>query len=527
MEIEIHGGINEIGGNKVLLNINEKRFLFDFGLSFNDNNKYFSEFLSPRKLNGIVDYLYLGLIPSFQDFYRNDLITPFEEILKKESYAISPSENNIIDACFLTHAHLDHYKFIGFLRKDTPIYMNWISHTIIDYLSKTSTDSLLPDILQFYERFKMIPKKRQSEDKEIQYKRAKKNDYKENETKRKIKVMDIGKPYTFKSNSGEIIITQYLMDHSIPGACSYIIEHDGRSIIYTGDFRMHGFHSEWVKNFAEVAHKSNPIAIITEGTRVSNIQDFNNASYRSEDQSEDDVQIRSRDMIRRHPGLIVVNFPARNLDRCLLYYNLSKRYDRIFTVTPKMFLYLESFKARLENMEEQDIENFYNDYNIPEFSDEYFKIYLPRKGWGRYESQDYRTYERALFDNYHYVTYKDIQKEPERYLLYLDFYLLGELIDLDQSPNSVMYLYSTTDPFNEEMELQDAKLNAWLDRFGVLRTETIHSSGHCNVDHLIDFIQKVDADNIIPIHTEHPETFEQFGFSGKIISPEIGKKYIF
>ncbi|MFX0071739.1 MAG: MBL fold metallo-hydrolase, partial [Candidatus Hermodarchaeota archaeon] len=126
MEIEIYGGIKEIGGNKILTNINDKRFLFDFGLSFNDNNKYFSEFLSPRKLNGIVDYLYLGLIPSFNNFYRNDLLSPFTEILKKESYNITPSDNNMVDACFLTHAHLDHYKFIGFLKKTTPIYMNWI-----------------------------------------------------------------------------------------------------------------------------------------------------------------------------------------------------------------------------------------------------------------------------------------------------------------------------------------------------------------------------------------------------------------
>jgi ribonuclease J len=405
--------------------------------------------------------------------------------------------------------------------------MNWISHTIIDYLTKTSTDPLLPEILEFHEAFKMVPKKRQSDDQEIQYKRATKNDYKKQERERQIKVMAIGKPYSFKSKSGEIKITQYLMDHSIPGACAYIIEYDGRSIIYTGDYRMHGNHLEWVNHFIEQAHKSNPVALITEGTRVSNIEDFRNEAYRSEDQSEDDVRIRSRDMIRRHPELIVVNFPARNLDRCLLYYDLARRYDRTFAITPRMYLYLESFKARLENMEEEVIKNFYNDYNIPPFDDESLVIYLPRKGWGKFEPQDYRTHERVIFDNFKYVIYKDIQKEPDKYLLYLDFFLLGELVDLDQKPNTVMYIYSTTDPFNEEMELQDNKLNAWLERFGILRTETIHSSGHCNMDHLIDAVQKIDADYIIPIHTEHPETFEEFGFSGKILQPKFAEKYVF
>jgi len=56
MNIEIFGGLNEIGGNKIFINIGDKKFLFDFGLSFSENQKYFSEFLNPRKLNGIIDY---------------------------------------------------------------------------------------------------------------------------------------------------------------------------------------------------------------------------------------------------------------------------------------------------------------------------------------------------------------------------------------------------------------------------------------------------------------------------------------
>ncbi|MFX1258375.1 MAG: hypothetical protein ACFFAN_10985 [Promethearchaeota archaeon] len=527
MQIEIFGGINEIGGNKIFINVGNRKFLFDFGLSFNDNNKYFSEFLSPRRFNGIIDYLYLGLIPPINNLYRNDLITPFQEVLKKESYKITHSTENIVDAFFLSHPHMDHYKFIGFLRKDTPIYMNWISHTLIDFLSKTSNDPLLSEILEFHEYFKMVPKKRQKKNGEIEYKRASKNDYNEIETKRKIKIMKPKKPYSFKSSVGEVNISQYLTDHSVPGACSFIIENDGRSIVYTGDFRRHGVHREWVDKFLEVAHNSNPIAIITEGTRVTNIEDFNNGSYRIDDQTEQDVKIRSKDMIRRHNGLILVNIPSRDLDRILLYYKLAKRFNRVFAVTPKIFLLLDSFKACLDNMEEIVVKRFYEAYSLPEFTDESLVIYMPRKGWGKFELFDYKTYQKEIFKHYNFLTYKDIQKEPEKYLLYLDFFMLGELIDLDQKPDTIIYLNSTTDPFNEEMVLQEEKLNAWLERFGILKTETIHSSGHCSVDDLIEALEKIDADNIIPIHTEHPKTFEEFGLRGKIIMPEMGKKYVF
>ena len=74
MELTFYGGVNEIGGNKIFVNIGDKKFLFDFGLSFSENQKYFSEFLKPRKLNGIIDYLYLGLIPPINKLDRNDLL---------------------------------------------------------------------------------------------------------------------------------------------------------------------------------------------------------------------------------------------------------------------------------------------------------------------------------------------------------------------------------------------------------------------------------------------------------------------
>ena len=526
MNIEIFGGVGEIGGNKIFITIGDKKFLFDFGLSFSENQKYFSEFLNPRKFNGIIDYLYLGLIPPINKLYRNDLITPFSDRLNSEPYKIITTNENIVDAFFLTHAHLDHYQFIGFLKQNTPLYMNWISNTILEHLTNTSTDWLLAEILNFYEAFKMVPKKRQSGNGEIEYKRANKSDHKQSDIKRPIRIMKEGKPSRFRSSEGEINITQFQTDHSIPGACSYIIEHDGRSIVYTGDFRRHGFHSEWVDEFIKQARDSNPISIITEGTRVPSIENFRNGSYRSEDQSESEVQDQSSDVIKNHPGLILVRCPLRNLDRVLLYYSLAKKYNRRFAITPKLFHFIDSFRMKFDNMDESRIKQFYDDYTLPDFSDKNFVVYLPRKGWGRFEGADYRlAYQNDIFKIDNYITYKDVKKEPDKYLLYLDYFMINELIDIDLKPNSTIFLNSTTDPFSEEMTIQEEKLDAWLQRFNIAKTETIHSSGHSNVDDLIDFLQKVDADEIIPIHTEHPETFNEFGLNGKIILPEKGKKY--
>jgi ribonuclease J len=527
MNIEIHGGIGEIGGNKIFVNIGDKKFLFDFGLSFGEHRKYFSEFLNPRKFNGIIDYLYLGLIPPINKLYRNDLITPFSNILNSDPYNIITTNDNIVDAFFLTHAHLDHFQFMGFLKQNTPIYMNWISNTILEHIISTSKDTFLREILNFYEFHRMVPKKAKSDNGEIDYKRAKKNDYKRSEIKRPIRILKEGKPSRLKSAQGEVNITQFQTDHSIPGACSYIIENNGRSIIYTGDFRRHGFHSEWVGEFIKNARDSNPISIITEGTRVPSVEEYKKGSYHDDDQTESDVKSLASNIIKDHTGLILVRCSPRNLDRILLYNSLAKKFNRRFAVTPKIFHFLDTFRMKFDNMDEDRIKQYYKDYSLPDYSDKNFVVYLPRKGWGKFEAADYKSFQNDIFKIDNYITYKDVKKEPDKYLLYLDYFMLSELIDIDQKPDSTVFLNSTTDPFNEEMDIQEEKLDAWLKRFNILKTETIHSSGHCSVDELIDFLQKINADNIIPIHTEHPETFQEFGLSGRVILPEKGKRYTF
>ena len=40
-------------------------------------------------------------------------------------------------------------------------------------------------------------------------------------------------------------------------------------------------------------------------------------------------------------------------------------------------------------------------------------------------------------------------------------------------------------------------------------------------------IEKKNPNEIIPIHTEQPETFNEFGLNGKVILPEKGKRYQF
>ena len=72
--LTFYGGVNEIGGNKILLQDKDTKVFLDFGMSFGKNAKFFEEFITPRVSNGIVDYLTMGLLPDIQGAYRDDLL---------------------------------------------------------------------------------------------------------------------------------------------------------------------------------------------------------------------------------------------------------------------------------------------------------------------------------------------------------------------------------------------------------------------------------------------------------------------
>lgn len=85
--LTFYGGVNEIGGNKILLEDKTDRILLDFGMSFSEHFKYFDAFLTPRKLNGMGDFYELGLLPRLKGIYRSDYLRWMNE--KDEPLAVT------------------------------------------------------------------------------------------------------------------------------------------------------------------------------------------------------------------------------------------------------------------------------------------------------------------------------------------------------------------------------------------------------------------------------------------------------
>jgi ribonuclease J len=114
---------------------------------------------------------------------------------------------------------------------------------------------------------------------------------------------------------------------------------------------------------------------------------------------------------------------------------------------------------------------------------------------------------------------------------YWDANELFDLIPLD-SNHKTRYISASTEPFNEEMEIDETKMVNWLDFFNIdydfeIKDEQKifvrrHVSGHASQSELKELIGRIDPRRIIPIHTTNPELFESM-FTGKVILPKYAQ----
>ena len=106
--LTFYGGVNEVGGNKILLEDKDTKVFLDFGMSFGKRGAYFDEFMKPRTNAGLKDFMEMGLIPDIKNAYRTDLLKMMDR---------NDTETDI-DGVLLTHAHADHADYISFLNEN-------------------------------------------------------------------------------------------------------------------------------------------------------------------------------------------------------------------------------------------------------------------------------------------------------------------------------------------------------------------------------------------------------------------------
>lgn len=528
MKVTCYGGVREIGGNKILLEEGGAALFLDFGLPMGRAGEFFDEFVQPRTGSHLRDSLALDLTPRLDGIYRRDLtggpgildeaalpheaaplfdagVRSYDDVLQQEGRARA-------SAVLLSHAHLDHVGQVGYLDERIALGCTPVTQTIL-----TVMEELLPQRIDS----EALTIRRRTVDTVSDRSRF--------PGALTVKAQRVSRPIVQLMEFGETTVAGFRIealpvDHSLPGCCALLITApSGKRALYTGDLRFNGRWSHGEGNLTERLRSRTrdmrPELLITEGTRI-----------RSED-ADDESAVRREltEVAAGSPGLVIFDWAWKDIARFQTVADVARDTGRTLAASPKtLVLYhrlaeghpslfpplasLGDVRAYLERSGSML-------YSPADYAQHLFK--LGRKGkWTRDEQEAVRrqwaagehdtTASRLMEHYYGGVRAYEVRRNPSGYILHAGFFDIQELIDLDPPAGSV-YVRAATEPFSEEMAIDEQKLRNWLSRFGLMREEEqlrrAHISGHASGPDLLEWIESIKPATVLPIHTEHPEDF--------------------
>lgn len=145
--------------------------------------------------------------------------------------------------------------------------------------------------------------------------------------------------------------------------------------------------------------------------------------------------------------------------------------------------------------------------DIPNVSDEDIMIYLPQIGSGTYSDSDYNSRDGQFLDLHNTWTADQITAREDKALCAIGFYSFTTLIDMKPKLGA-RYIHSASEPYNEEQELSQERIDSWIDHFGMVKFQS-HCSGHARDKDLLEAVSQIGSKMIFPIHTENPEAYQR------------------
>ena len=446
--LTFYGGVNEIGGNKILLEDKKTRIFLDFGQSFTFGADYFTGWLAPRAINGLGDYFAFDLMPRISGLYSKEML----------AFTDLPYVDPEFDAVFLSHAHFDHINHIQFLDPNIPVFMGEGTKLFMEAMEETSNFCKYGD--HTCNRFR---------------------------TGDKIEI-------------GSITVEPIHVDHSIPAAYGFLFHTSSGTVVYTGDLRSHGPRKDLTEEFIERAKISEPVAMITEGTRMAQTE-------KRQNYSEPKVAKLADDVVSSTDKIVFAARYSRDIDRFNTFYQVAKKNNRKLVVAPKTAHLL----TKLLSDKHLTVPDPLKDDNIA--------VYYKRKKSGAFSEKDYFTWEREFMDKR--VTHEDIRKNQKNIIMDLDFTQLAELVDIKPKSGS-HFIHSMSEPFSEE-DVQDDVMRNWIEHFK-MQFHQMHASGHMSKEQLIEMVNHIHPKRGFVVHTENQQLFKSYCSNIQKIGQ--GKKYL-
>lgn len=271
---------------------------------------------------------------------------------------------------------------------------------------------------------------------------------------------------------GDLKITPFLIDHSAFDSYMILVEANGESILYTGDFRSNGRKPfKWL--LSELPNKVD--FLICEGTTLSR------EKYVSKTEKELENEVVK--LISDIDAPVFILQSSMNIDRLVTMYRATKKCKRIFLED----LYL----AEITNAIGGSIPNPNGFLDVKAFI---AKAY-PK------EHSRYR-----LFSKYGANKISKAQIERSKFVMCVRVSMLNYIKSLSKKMQleGGLLIYSFWSGYREQLAMKEFLKEC--ENLG-LKIVTEHTSGHADADTIKRLIEHTNPLKIIPVHTENVEWF--------------------
>ena len=282
-------------------------------------------------------------------------------------------------------------------------------------------------------------------------------------------------PKIFKAEEeffiGDIKITPYLCDHSAFDSYMFLLDCEGKRMLYTGDFRSNGR-----KSFEPLLRKLPKVdVLITEGTNLSNnkIGKIN--------LTEKELEKKGIELLEGNDKPVFVLMAATNIDRIVTFYKIANATKRLFLLDTYAGLITDTIGGNIPNPGTfSNVRMFLTNQNKYEILENYKKNKIDRKG---IVNSNFMMCVRSSMKQY-------LENYPEGFSFEgcTMFYLMWEGYKKEKNMKE----------FLEFMEEKGVKIIS------------LHTSGHADEKDFDKLIKKVEPKIIIPVHTENSEWFKRY-----------------
>ena len=294
-------------------------------------------------------------------------------------------------------------------------------------------------------------------------------------TREYIKKEYLKEPKTFKADEefliGDIKITPYLCDHSAFDSHMFLLECEGKKILYTGDFRSNGR-----KFFQSLLNKLPKVdALITEGTNLSNDK------IGKIKLTEKELEKRGIEILEGNDRPVFVLMASTNIDRIVTFYKIANATKRLFLLDPYAGVITDTIGGNIPNPKTfSKVKIFQTSSRKHEILENYPK----NKIWKN----------KIAKSNFLMCVRTSMKKYLESYPKEFSF-------------EGCTMFYSMWEGYKKEKNTKE--FLEFMEEKGV-KVISLHTSGHADEKDFDKLIKKVEPEIIIPVHTENSEWFKRY-----------------